>query len=149
VSSVRANAYVQRLRYLAPLLVSVLLVVGSGYSFPTAQVPVQVPSAAPGLVSTKIHFDLSDFNEDGLFGPPGGLRAAAYEFCIPAHDETAAEVTSIDPTVQIYADSPGRVGCGVGEYLCIGSTAQPGFRQVLANLAQLDYVTGIELSVPE
>jgi len=100
-------------------------------------------------VSRKIHFDLSVFNDDGLYGPPDGLRAAAYEFCIPAQDATAAEIMAIDPTVQIYAGSPGRVGCGVDEYLCIGSTAQPGFREVLANLAQLDYVTDIELSVLE
>ena len=137
------------LRHLWPLVVSVLLVVGSGYSYPFAQVPVQVPSVGPGGLSTKVHFDLSAFNEDGLYGPPSGLRAAAYEFCIPADDEMAAEVTSIDHTVQIYASSPGRIGCGADEYLCIGSTAQPGFRQVLADLAQLDYVTDIELSVPE
>ena len=110
---------------------------------------MQVPSAAPGVVSTKIHFDVSAFNEDGLYGPPGGLRAAGYEFCIPAHDEMAAQVASIDPTIQIYTGSPGRVGCGADEYLCIGSTAQPGFQQVLANLAALDYVNDIGLSVPE
>jgi hypothetical protein len=147
--SIRVDVYVQRLRHLAPLFAGVLLVAGSGNSFPFAQVPVQVPSAAPGILSTKVHFDQSAFSDDGLYGPPGGLRAAAYEFCIPAHHELAAEVASIDPTVQIYTSSPGRIGCGVDEYLCIGSTAQPGFRQVLANLAQLDYVTDIELSEPE
>ena len=144
----RVETRIQRLRVLAPL-VSVLLVAGSGYAFAFAQVPVQVPSAPPGVVHTKIQFDLSMFNDDGLYGPPGGLRAAAYEFCIPAHDAMAAEVASIDPTVQIYAGSPGRVGCGDGELLCVGSTAQSGFQQVLANLGQLEYVTEIRLSVPE
>jgi hypothetical protein len=100
-------------------------------------------------VHTKIHFDLSEFNDDGLHGPPDGLRAAMYEFCIPARADLAAEVASIDPTVQSYASSPGRIGCGSDEYLCIGSTGQPGFREVLANLAQLEYVSRIQLSVPE
>jgi hypothetical protein len=139
----------RRLHCLAPLLASVVLVVESAGSFALAQVPVQVPSAPPGVVATKIHFDLSAFNEDGLYGPPGGLRAAAYEFCIPADLEMAAHVASIDPTIQMYAGSPGRVGCGADEYLCIGSTAQPGFQQVLANLAALDYVIEIALSVAE
>jgi len=148
-SSARADTNVLRPRALAPLLAAVLLVVGSARSIAHAQVPVQVPSTGPSVVSAKIHVDVSVFNDDGLYGPPDGLRAAAYEFCIPASDATAAEVTAIDPTVQIYAGSPGRVGCGVDENLCIGSTAQPRFRQVLANLEQLDYVTDIRLSVPE
>jgi hypothetical protein len=114
-----------------------------------AQVPVQLPPVPSGAVSTKIQFDLSEFNDNGLYGPPDGLRAAMYEFCIPARADLAAGVASIDSTVQIYAGSPGRIGCSGDEYLCIGSTAQPGFRQVLANLAQLEYVSRIQLSVPE
>ena len=114
-----------------------------------AQVPVQLPPAPADAVSTKIHFDLFEFNDDGLYGPPDGLRAAMYEFCIPAGADLAVEVASIDPTVQIYASSPGRIGCGSDEYLCIGSTGQPGFREVLANLAQLEYVSRIQPSVPE
>ena len=72
-----------------------------------------------------------------------------YEFCIPARADLAAEVASIDSTVQIYVGSPGRIGCSSDEYLCIGSTGQPGFREVLANLAQLDYASRIQLSVQE
>ena len=100
-------------------------------------------------MNAKIHFDLSEFTDDGLYGPSDGLRAAMYEFCIPAHADLAAEVASIDPSVQIYASRPGRIGCASNEYLCIGSTGQPGFREVLANLAQLEYVSRIQLSVPE
>ena len=114
-----------------------------------AQVPVQLPPAPPGAVNTKIYLDLSAFNDDGLYGPPDGLRAAMYEFCIPARADLAAEVASIDPTLQIYGGSPGRIGCGSDEYLCIGSTGQRGFREVLANLAQLEYVSRIQLSVLE
>jgi hypothetical protein len=114
-----------------------------------AQVPIQLPPSPPGAVNPKILFDLSEFNDDGLYGPPDGLRAAMYEFCIPARTDLAAEVASIDPTVQLYRGSPGRIGCTSDEYLCIGSTGQPGFREVLANLAQLDYVSRIQPSVPE
>ena len=46
--------------------------------------------------------------------------------------DLTAETTSVDPTVQDYAGSPGCIDCGSDEYLCIGST---GFQQVLANLA--------------
>jgi hypothetical protein len=100
-------------------------------------------------VNAKIHLDLSGFGDDGLYGPPHGLWAATYEFCIPARADLASDVASIDPTVQIYADRRGRIGCGSNEYLCIGSTCQPGFRDVLANLAQLEYVSRIQVSVPE
>ena len=41
---------------------------------------------------------------------PDGLRSAIYEFCIPARAELAAEVASIDPTIQISAANPGRIG---------------------------------------
>jgi hypothetical protein len=48
-----------------------------------AQVPVQLPPATPDAVNAKIHFDLSEFNDDGLYGPPDGLRAAMYEVLHP------------------------------------------------------------------
>src|SRR5436190_21072749 len=61
--------------------------------------------------SSKIHFDLSLLNQAGLYGPPDGLRAMAYEFCIPDRDALADEVRSIDPTVYVARTSPGRIGC--------------------------------------
>ena len=131
------------------LAVALFAVLGMLGQSAFAEVPIQLPPSPPGEVNTKIHFDLSEFNDDGLYGPPEGLRAAMYEFCIPAHADLAAEVASIDPTVQIYASSPGRIGCSRDEDLCIGSTGQPGFREVLANLVQLEYVSRIQPSVPE
>ena len=131
------------------MLVVCLFAIGMVGQSAFAQVPVQLPPAPPDAVNAKIHFDLSEFNDDGLYGPPDGLRAAMYEFCIPARAGLAARVASIDPTVQINASSPGRIGCGSDEYLCIGSTGQPGFQAVLADLAELDYVSRIQLSVPE
>jgi hypothetical protein len=55
-------------------------------------------------------------------------------------------VQSIDPTVQAQAGSPGRIGCGPEEVLCIGNTHQPNWRAVLGSLATLDYVTRIDRS---
>ena len=100
-------------------------------------------------MSDKVHLDLSGLNDDGLYGPPDGLRALAYEFCIPARPELAADVRAIDPTIQVYQIGRGRIGCTSGQFLCVGSTHQPGFRMVLSRLAQLDYVTRIEPSYAE
>jgi hypothetical protein len=107
------------------------------------------PPLGEGDLSPKIRLDLSGVNADGLYGPPNGSRALAYEFCIPARQEAADEVRAIDPTVQIYPSSRGRIGCTREQYLCIGSTHQPGYRAVLANLAQLDYVARIDPSHAE
>ena len=49
----------------------------------------------------------------------------------------------IDGSVEMHR-SRGRVGCSGGELLCIGSTHQPGYREVLDALTRLPYVTRIE-----
>ena len=100
-------------------------------------------------MSDKIRLDLSGINEDGLYGPPNGLRSVSYEFCIPARESLADEVRAIDRTIQVYPTSRGRIGCTVEQYLCIGNTHQPGFRGVLNRLAQLEYVTRIDPSYAE
>jgi hypothetical protein len=92
----------------------------------------------------KIHFDLNALDEAGLFGPPDGLRALDYEFCIPDRPDYVARVQAIDPSLRTYAGSRGRVGCTPGERLCLGNTHQPGYRGVLEALAALPYVTRIE-----
>ncbi len=93
---------------------------------------------------SKITFKLDYLNQDGLYGPPGGKRALHYEFCIPGDSAHAAQVRHIDPTIEIFPKSRGRIGCGPGEYLCIGSTHQPGFKTVLGKLASLPYVRRID-----
>ena len=90
-----------------------------------------------------IRFDLDRVNADGLQGPPDGLRALHYEYCIPDRPEAIQDVTTIDPTLQIQGGSPGRVGCGAGELLCLGHTHQPGYRAVLEQLAALPFVAEI------
>jgi hypothetical protein len=91
----------------------------------------------------KITFNVSRLNDQGLYGPPDGLRALNYEFCIPADPTLAAQVKAIDPTIVIHAGSKGRSKCSREEYLCIGSTHQRGFRTVLFNLAGLPFVKQI------
>src|SRR5688572_13670999 len=98
-----------------------ILVVLAAATLSALQVPVQIPAS-------KIHFTVSGFTADGLYGPADGLRSLAYEFCIPASAELANEVQTIDPTVEVYAASPGRIGCTDDEFLCIGNTHQPNFR---------------------
>jgi hypothetical protein len=102
-----------------------------------------------GEARAKITFDLAALNADGLAGPPGGLVAYSYELCIPATPEHEAAVRRIDPTLQVQRGSRGRIGCGPGQVLCLGSTHQPGFRDVLLRLAGLDYVERIDRSFGE
>jgi len=94
--------------------------------------------------TSKITFNLAPLNEEGLSGPPGGLRALHYEFCIPGDAVHEAQVRQIDPTIKIFQKSPGRIGCSDGEYLCLGSTHQPNFKTVLLKLANLPYVMRID-----
>jgi hypothetical protein len=80
---------------------------------------------------------------EGLQGPPDGLRALHYEYCIPHRQDAVEEVTAIDPTLTIQRGSPGRIGCADEELLCLGHTHQPGFRAVLEQLAALPMVREI------
>lgn len=98
---------------------------------------------------TGIRFDLDRLNADGLQGPPDGLRALHYEYCIPDHPDAIREVSAIDPTLEIQGNSPGRVGCVEGELLCLGHTHQPNHRAVLELLAALPMVAEIREAVFE
>jgi hypothetical protein len=91
----------------------------------------------------KINFDLDQLNDQGLYGPPDGLRALAYEFCIIANPVLTARVKAIDPTVVVYPGSKGRIRCSQEEYLCIGNTHQPEFRAVLLKIASLPFIKQI------
>ena len=97
----------------------------------------------------KIRFDLDALNADGLVGGPGSLRALDYEFCIPADEARLAEVRRIDPSVRVMRHSRGRIGCGPGQWLCLGNTHQPNARAILLRLAALPYLERIEQTVWE
>ena len=107
----------------------------------------------------KIKFDMSGINEEGLTGPPGGLRSVRYEFCIPLSDNSLEHVMKIDPTIQCYKRSRGRVQCGENQQLCIAETYNesrdvmvdgvPSWKNILFQLTNLDIIDSIELSFGE
>jgi len=92
----------------------------------------------------KIGFDLDQLDELGLYGPEDGKRSRSYEFCVPNDLAAIATVQSIDPTLMLYPQSPGRIGCDETQVLAIGETHQPNYREVLINLASLDTIARIE-----
>ena len=133
---------------------------GFGVEYEAAFLATHIVRVAPGATCTreafdvetpnryrqKITFDISTLDEDGLYGPPDGKRALAYEFCIPDTVRNRTEVERIDPTVEFFAESPGRIGCGKDESLCIGTTHQQEFTRILRRLAELTYVQRIDQS---
>ncbi|MDX2229140.1 MAG: hypothetical protein NW220_05865 [Leptolyngbyaceae cyanobacterium bins.349] len=102
-----------------------------------------IPASQAATPLTKITIDLTRISPAGLVGPPDGLRSMSYEFCIPRHEAAIAEIQAIDPTLQ-YARSPGRIRCSQDQYLVIGNTHKPNWREILTKLAQLDYVQRID-----
>jgi len=105
------------------------------------------PEPSPDL--SKITFDLAPINDEGLAGPPDGLVAIDYEFCIPATQQAQQEVNRMDPTVKFYPGSAGRIGCSKDQVLAIGNTHQKGWKIVLQQLTSLDYVKRIDRSFGE
>ena len=84
----------------------------------------------------KIEFDYGQLDAAGLWGQEGGRRAFDYEFCLPDQDHVLQRILRIDPSLEIYQDSPGRIGCGEEEVLGIGNTHQENWRCVLEKLAE-------------
>ncbi|PSF37252.1 hypothetical protein C7H19_11060 [Aphanothece hegewaldii CCALA 016] len=91
----------------------------------------------------KITFDLSGISADGLVGSSNNLRSIDYEFCIPRDEQFLSEIIAIDPIIQYYPHSRGRIGCNNNEYLCIGNTHNPKWKEILQAIAKLDYVKKI------
>jgi hypothetical protein len=80
------------------------------------------------VTAPKLTFDPAAPDDAGLTGPPDGQVAAAYELCIPATAAHEVEVRALDPTAAVQRGAPGRVGCGPGQWLVVGSTHQPGWQ---------------------
>ena len=104
---------------------------------------VSVDNEKSNVITEKITFDVSRLDSDGLIGKAGGKRSLSYEFCVPNTDKCRKEVKAIDPSVEL-SKSRGRIGCSESQWLCIGSTHQAGFMEVLANLCALDYIDRID-----
>jgi hypothetical protein len=81
------------------MLAVALFVVGLVGQSAFAQVPVQLPLAPPDTVSTKIQFNLSEFNDDGLYGPP--VSAA------PAMSTSASGARHSPDSARCWRTSPG------------------------------------------
>ena len=92
---------------------------------------------------TKIKFPLDNINSDGLRGPPDGLSAVSYEFCIPANERVYQEVLRIDPSVTLSPGSRGRIGCTKNQTLSIGQSHQAHWRDILKELSSQAYVVEI------
>lgn len=87
--------------------------------------------------------DLTTIDDEGLRGTGAGRVAVSYEFAIPDTPAARDAVRRIDRSVEFMPGSRGRVGATAGECLCIGSTHQPGWRDVLARLAEFPGVERI------
>lgn len=94
-------------------------------------------------VWSKVELDLTQLDSEGLYGLSDGKVALSYEFCIPNNDESKAQVKAIDGTVQFMPGSTGRIGADKEQCLCIGSTYQEKYRDVLYELASLPYIERI------
>ncbi len=90
----------------------------------------------------KIGFDIDQLDNEGLYGPPDDRRSLSYEFCMPANSSMVAAVTTIDFSVSIYENTPGRIGCDSRELLLIGNSHQDNFKSVIGQLAQLSLSSG-------
>lgn len=95
-------------------------------------------------VLSKINFDLSVFDENGLYGPTDGKRAMDYEFCIPSDEKYISLIQKTDPSVAIHKQSKGRINCSSLHYLCLGNTHQARFKEILIQLAGFDFVDRID-----
>lgn len=98
---------------------------------------------APDAALKKIQFDLAAISSEGLIGSGSGRRSQRYEFCIPKDDRAVAEVRAIDPTIELYPNSRGRVGCRQDQILAIGETHQPRWKEILLAIARLESVDRI------
>ena len=92
----------------------------------------------------KITFDWEQLDENGLYGPPDGKRSLDYEFCVPGEPALLETVQAIDPSLALYPDSPGRIGCTEDQVLAIGNTHQPNAVPILMELANLDFIERID-----
>ena len=103
------------------------------------------PKPLPGAAdpTSKITFDLARLSPEGLVGQVDARRSLSYEFCIPATPQALAEVRAIDPTLQ-HSRSPGRIRCTRDQYLVIGETHKPNWRDILTQLTQRPYVQRID-----
>jgi len=108
-----------------------------------AQKLIDQAKATDAANAAKITLDLKQLDDQGLLGDGTGKVAVGYEFAIPSTPECRQRVKAIDPSIQFMPQSPGRIGATKDQCLCIGSTHQQNYREVLSNLACLPFVARI------
>lgn len=108
-----------------------------------AQKLIDQAKATAAANAAKITLDLTQLDSQGLRGKGTGKVAVGYEFAIPDTPDCRDRVKAIDPSVQFMPNSPGRVGAGKDQWLCIGSTHQQNYREVLSSLSCLPFVARI------
>lgn len=108
--------------------------------------PAAQPTSTPHAGIAKVALPFDSLRPDGLYGPPDGLRSLTYEFCVPADNLVYQQVRQINPDLQIYPGSPGRIGCSRHQSLCIGETHQPDWYETLQKLAAPSYISEIRQS---
>ena len=94
------------------------------------------------IMESKIKFDLTQLDKDGLSGPDDGKRSISYEFCIPDNKINRDKVKKIDISIQ-FTKAMGRSMCGKNQILCLGNTHQPNSVKVLERLSKLTYIEKI------
>jgi len=99
---------------------------------------------ADSKIISKINFDLSLFDENGLYGQSNAKRAMDYEFCVTNKDILIQKVQAIDPSLKVNKVAKGRIGCSAKEVLCLGNTHQKRYKTILLELAALDFVKRID-----
>ncbi|MCH2176133.1 MAG: hypothetical protein MK193_10450 [Lentisphaeria bacterium] len=72
-----------------------------------------------------------------------GLPSTHFEFKIPKNEEFKREVLAIDPSLEFFCNSKGRIGADTNECLVIGYSLQHNLPLILENLSDLNYVTKI------
>jgi hypothetical protein len=125
---------------ISQILLKSLLIILVIFNFKTAITQTELDPE----ILTKIKFDINQISQEGLIGPLDGLRSITYEFCVPNQSKMMREVTQIDPTIQFFPKSPGRIGCQNNEVLALGNTHQSNWKEILINLANLDYIKTIQ-----
>lgn len=102
-----------------------------------------IKQAINNNILNKITFDISRISPEGLIGSDDNLRSLSYEFCIPKNPEYLTQIKDIDPKIS-FSNSNGRIGCTENQYLGIGDTHKPNWREILMAIANLDYVERID-----
>lgn len=67
-----------------------------------------------------------------------------YEFCIPYQDKYLIEIKKIEPSINCFHGSGGRIGCTNNEYLCIGNTHLKNSKNTLCQLSSREYIQRID-----